>query len=106
MRILLTALSVLAGWSLLGALAAGLLLILKPLEGVRSSLRKITMGVRAIEDETRPLGSGAGTLIGSLGSAAETLGSATERLADISRDLDAVAAILNARTGRGGGAHA
>jgi hypothetical protein len=105
-RILLTCLSVLAGWSLLGALAAGLLLILKPLEGVRASLRKITMGVRAIEDETRPLGSGAGTLIESLGGAAETLGSATRRLADISRDLDGVAGALRARAGDEGGAHA
>ena len=106
MRVLLTGLSVLAGWSLLGAIAAGLLLILKPLEGVRASLRKITMGVRAIEDETRPLGPGAGTLVGSLGDAAETLGSATRRLADISRDLDGVAERLGARTGDEGGAHA
>ena len=62
MRIVLAAVSVLAGWSLLGAIAGGLLLILKPLEGVRANLRKITMGVRAIETETAPLGSGAETL--------------------------------------------
>jgi ABC-type transporter Mla subunit MlaD len=106
MRVLLTVLSVLAGWSLLGALAAGLLLILKPLEGVRASLRKITMGVRAIEQETAPLGPGAGTLVGSLNSAAGTLGSATQRLADINADLDRVADVLKARSGREGGAHA
>jgi hypothetical protein len=105
-RILLTVLSVLAGWSLLGTIAAGLLLILKPLENVRGSLRKIAMGVRAIEEETRPLGSGAGTLVGSLDGAAEVLGSATQRLDEIARDLDGVAGTLRARTGRGGGAHA
>ena len=106
MKILLTALSVLAGWSLLGTIAGGLLLILKPLEAVRSSMRKITMGVRAIEDETRPLGPGAATLITSLGGAADSVGSATQRLAAISRDLDAVAGTLKARTGRGGDGHA
>jgi ABC-type transporter Mla subunit MlaD len=105
-HLLLTVLSVLAGWSLLGAIAGGLLLILKPLEGVRSSMRKITMGVRAIEEETRLLGPGAGTLVGSLGRAAEVLGSATQRLDEIARDLDTVAGTLRARTERGGGAHA
>lgn len=106
MRVILALLSVLAGWSLLGALAAGLLLILKPLEGVRASLRKITMGVRAIEQETAPLGAGAETLIDSLRSAAETLGSATQHLADINADLARVAHVLRARTGGEGGAHA
>src|SRR5581483_5994683 len=105
-RVILAILSVLAGWSLLGALAAGLLLILKPLERVRASLRKITMGVRAIEQETAPLGGGAETLIGSLGAAADTLGSATQHLADINADLDHVAHVLRARTGHEGGAHA
>ena len=94
MRLLLTILSVLAGWSLLGTVAAGLLLILKPLESIRGTMRKITMGVRAIEEETRPLGPGATTLIGSLGTTAETLGSVAGRLDDISRDLAAVAPIL------------
>jgi hypothetical protein len=105
-RIVLTILSVLAGWSLLGAIAAGLLLILKPLESVRASLRKITMGVRAIEQETAPLGSGAQALIGSLDTSAETLGSATQRLSDINADLDRAAGILKTQTGREGGAHA
>ena len=94
MRLLLTSFSVLAGWSLLGTIAAGLLLILKPLESIRATMRKITMGVRAIEEETRPLGSGAATLIGSLGTAAETLGSIAGRLDDISRDLEGVAGSL------------
>jgi hypothetical protein len=106
-RVVLAVLSVLAGWSLLGALAAGLLLILKPLEGIRASLRKVAMGVRAIEDETRPLGPGASTLIGSLGGTAEVLGSATQLLGVIARDLDEVAGVLQAHTGhRHGGADA
>jgi hypothetical protein len=94
MRLLLTILSVLAGWSLLGTIAVGLLLILKPLESIRGTMRKITMGVRAIEEETRPLGPGATTLIGSLGTTADTLGSVAGRLEDITRDLGGVAAML------------
>ena len=106
MRLLLTTLSVLAGWSLLGTIAAGLLLILKPLESIRGTMRKITMGVRAIEEETRPLGPGATTLIGSLGTTAETLGSVSGRLDEIARELDGVAAALGARPGEGGQTHA
>ena len=56
MPVLLTALSVLAVWSLLGVLVVGLLLVLKTLESVRGSMEKIAMGVRAIEQETKPLG--------------------------------------------------
>ena len=93
-RLTLAIASVLASWSLLGVLAGGLLLILKPLESIRGSLRKITMGVRAIEEETRPLGPGATTLIGSLGTTAETLGSIAGRLDDIAHDLGGVAAAL------------
>ena len=94
MRLVMTILSVLAGWSLLGTIAAGLLLVLKPLESIRASMRKITMGVRAIEEETRPLAPGATTLIGSLGATADTLGSVSGRLEAIARDLDGVAARL------------
>ena len=55
MGLLLTILSVLAVWSLLAVLVIGLLLVLKTLEAVRGSLEKIAMGVRAIEQETKPL---------------------------------------------------
>jgi hypothetical protein len=55
MELLLTILSVLAFWAFLNVLMVGLYLILKPLEGVRIYLEKITMGVRAIERQTRPL---------------------------------------------------
>src|ERR671939_1485668 len=102
-RLLLTTLSVLAGWSLLGSIAAGLLLVLKPLESIRGTMRKITMGVRAIEVETRPLGPGATTLIGSLGTAADTLGSVCVRLDDIARELGGVAGALGVGPRQGGG---
>jgi hypothetical protein len=105
-RLLLTTLSVLVGWSPLGTTAAGLLLILKPLESIRGTMRKITMGVRAIEEETRPLGPGATTLIGSLGTTAGALGSVSGRLDEIARELDGVAAALGARPGEGGQTHA
>jgi hypothetical protein len=101
-RLALTLLSVLAGWSLLGTIAAGLLLVLKPLESIRGTMRKITMGVRAIEEETRPLGPGATTLIGSLGTAADTLGSVSVRLDDIARELSGVAGALKAGPRQGG----
>jgi len=55
MPVFVTILSVLAVWALLGVLVIGLLLVLKTLEGVRGSLEKIAMGVRAIEQETKPL---------------------------------------------------
>jgi hypothetical protein len=99
--LLLTCLSVVASWSLLGTIAAGLLLILKPLERIRGTMRKITMGVRAIEQQTRPLGPGAATLIGSLAATAETLGSVSERLDAIAREMDGVAVTLGSRGGRG-----
>jgi hypothetical protein len=101
-RLLLTTLSVLAGWSLLGSIAAGLLLVLKPLESIRGTMRKITMGVRAIEAETRPLGPGATTLIGSLGTTADTLGSVCVRLDDIARELGGVAGALGVGPRQGG----
>jgi hypothetical protein len=56
MLLLLTILSVLAVWSLLGLLIIGLLLIRKTLESVRLTFERIAMGVRAIEKETEPLG--------------------------------------------------
>jgi uncharacterized protein YoxC len=56
MSLLLTLLSVLAVWAFLTVLVLGLLLIFKVLDGVRRSLEQITMGVRAIEKETQPLG--------------------------------------------------
>jgi hypothetical protein len=96
-RLTLAILSVLAGWSLLGVLAGGLLLILKPLESIRGSLRKITMGVRAIEQETAPLGPGADTLIAGLGQTGGGLSGIAQRLDAVVADLDHLAPRLRGR---------
>ena len=98
MRVVLTALSVLAGWAFLNLLIAGLLLILKPLESVRSSLEKIAMGVRAIEQQTAPLATGAGALGPSLKEAANALSAAAWRLEEVNRDLDAAGPALRRRS--------
>jgi hypothetical protein len=62
MPLLLTVLSVLALWALLGVLVFGLLFVIKALQGIRTRLEKIAMGVRAIEHQVRPLGRHAETL--------------------------------------------
>lgn len=81
MALLLTILSVLAVWSLLALLVIGLLLIHKSLQSVMLRLEQITMGVRAIERQTEPLG---GTLH------------------DVNDDLQAVLKVLE-RSGEGSG---
>jgi hypothetical protein len=53
MPLLLTILSVLAVWALLGVLTMGLFLIRKALQDVRIYMEKIAMGVRAIEQQTK-----------------------------------------------------
>lgn len=55
MTLLLTILSALALWALLTVLVLGLMVILKPLQSVRGSLERITMGVRAIGHQMRSL---------------------------------------------------
>jgi uncharacterized protein YoxC len=97
MALLLTILSVLALWALLGVLVAGLLLILRPLQSVRGYLEKITMGVRAIEKQTAPLGARAGTLRDSLDEASTVIQTAARRFADMDRDLDAAMPALRPR---------
>ena len=62
MTLLLSICSVLAVWALLTVLVLGLLLVLKTLE-------KIAMGVRAIEQQTLPLGAHADTLAATLAQA-------------------------------------
>ena len=94
MRVVLTTLSVLAGCAFLNVLIARLLLILKPPESVRGSLEKIAMGVRAIEQQTAPLATGAGALGPSLKEAADALSAAAQRLEEVHRDLDAAGPAL------------
>lgn len=97
MRLLLTALSVLAGWGLLIVLIVGLLLTLKQLDGIRRHLERIAMGVRAIEQQTMPLGEGADALAASLHEAGGTVNAAARRLTDVERNLDAAAPMLRSR---------
>ncbi len=89
MRVPLTVLSVLATWALLAVLTVGLRLILKSLESVRVSLEKIVWGVRAIEQQTVPLGTHADALTASLGETGQAVGAAADRLDKVSRDIDA-----------------
>jgi uncharacterized protein YoxC len=80
MPLLLTILSVLAVWVFLAVLAVGLLLVLKALQGVRGYMRKITVGVRAIEKQTEPLETRATTVIRSFGETADAVSAAAEGL--------------------------
>lgn len=80
MTLLLTILSVVAGAGLLTALALGLLLILKPLESVRSQLEQVAMGVRAIETHLASLGPRSGKMADSLPQVAQSLVAAGEAL--------------------------
>lgn len=88
MQLVLMILSVLAAWLLHAVLIAGLLAILQQLEGVRRSLEQITMGVRAIEQQTIPLGERAEELAISLQKASKSVGTVAERLEDVNRGLD------------------
>jgi hypothetical protein len=97
MPLLLTILSVLAGWALLAVLMVGLRLILKPLESIRGSLEKIVWGVRAIEQQTSPLGAHADALTTSLGETGDAVGAAADRLGKVDRDLDGAGPALRAR---------
>jgi hypothetical protein len=56
MRTLLVVLSVLGAWGLLGVLASALLLVLKSLQSIRGWFEKVTTGLRAVEQQTLPLG--------------------------------------------------
>lgn len=97
MRVL-TILSALAAWSLLGVLMAGLYAILEPLKGVRRSLQQIAMGVRAIEQETAPLGGHIDTVAETLTEAGRGFGAVARRLTDVDQHLDgAVPALRRTR---------
>jgi hypothetical protein len=91
MLLLLTILSVLAFWAFLNVLIIGLYLIFKPLEGVRIYLEKITMGVRAIERQTRPLAAYSEEAGGKLEATNVALQKAGRRLNMIEIKLDTAA---------------
>ncbi len=97
MTLLLVILSVLAVLALLGVLIYGLLFILSALQGIRQHLEKITMGVRAIEHQVRPLGQRTGTAAASLTRVAEAAGNVATGLAETDRRLAAAEPMLRPR---------
>ncbi len=98
MELLLTILSVLAVWAFLFVLVLGLWCILKPLESIRAQLQKIAMGVRAIEQETQPLGEGSDALGSTLKEVTGAVIAATGTLSDVERNLAAAVPALRARS--------
>jgi hypothetical protein len=80
---LLTVLSVVAAWALIGALLVALLLVVKELQSIRHWFEKITVGVRAVEHQTSALPERAEVLSASMREALEALrdasGTATGR---------------------------
>lgn len=55
MNVLLTWLTVLVAWAFLGVLAVGLLFIVKSLQSIRGWFQQITVGLRAVEQQTKDL---------------------------------------------------
>ncbi len=80
---LLTVLSVVAAWALIGVLLVALLLVAKELQSIRHWFEKITVGVRAVEHQTGTLSERGDVLAASMREALEALraasGTATDR---------------------------
>jgi hypothetical protein len=80
---LLTVLSVVAAWTLIGVLLVALLLVVKELQSIRHWFEKITVGVRAVEHQTSALPERGDVLSASMREALEALrgasGTATDR---------------------------
>jgi hypothetical protein len=74
---LLTILSVLAAWALLGVLLVGLLLVVKSLQSIRHWFEKTTVGVRTVEHQTRDLARRGAVLTASLREAIDALHAAS-----------------------------
>jgi uncharacterized protein YoxC len=87
MELLLAILSVITGLAFLFLLVVGLLLIYKPLEGIRGTMESIAMGVRAIEKQTDPLGQYADGLVHSIDKASLSLADSAVWLAQLNKDL-------------------
>lgn len=97
MELVLTILSVLAVWTFLSLLVLGLLFVEKALESIRVSLEHVAMGVRAIERQTAPLGTGSDAVADRMGEAARALSSTAEAVAAVAPDLATGAAALSRR---------
>ncbi len=70
---MLTALSVLVAWAMLGVVLVGLFLMTKSLQSIRHWFEKTTMGVRAVEHQTRDLTARGAVLTASLRETIEAL---------------------------------
>ncbi len=79
MTTLLTILSVLAAWALLGVVSVGLLLVVKSLQSIRHWFEKTTMGLRGVEHQTRDLGTRGAVLAASLRETIDALDAASGR---------------------------
>lgn len=97
MRTLLMVLSVLAAWGLLGVLASALLLTMKSLQSIRGWFEKVTSGLRAVEQQTLPLGSRAEELAATLTAATAAMDAAAQRLRETDGLLAAAAPSLRGR---------
>jgi hypothetical protein len=97
MMLLLTILSVLAVWAFLTVLILGLLLIFKVLDAVRGHLQRIVWGVRAIAQQTAPLGARAEALSARLAGTGPGLAGAADGLESVAAGLTAAAPALKRR---------
>jgi hypothetical protein len=70
---LLTVLSVIGAWALIGVLLVALLLVFKELQSIRHWFEKITVGVRAVEHQTSTLAERGGVLATSMREALDAL---------------------------------
>ncbi len=75
---LLTVLSVIGAWALLGVLLVALLLVFKELQSIRHWFEKITVGVRAVEHQTGTLAQRGEVLASSLREALDALRDAAD----------------------------
>jgi hypothetical protein len=74
---LLTVLSVIGAWALIGVLLVALLLVFKELQSIRHWFEKITVGVRAVEHQTASLAERGDVLATSMREALEALHTAS-----------------------------
>jgi hypothetical protein len=74
---LLTVLSAIGAWALIGVLLVALLLAFKELQSIRHWFEKITVGVRAVEHQTASLAQRGDVLAASMREALEALRSAS-----------------------------
>jgi hypothetical protein len=79
---LLTVLSVIGAWALIGVLLVALLLVFKELQSIRHWFEKITVGVRAVEHQTDSLAERGDVLAASMRDALEALRAASGRATD------------------------